>query len=218
MTLVEELVLLSLDDRTGAHLPLLPEALGYGLAGAVLADLEMAGRISTGTKLVTVSDSVPLGNSLLDPWLARIVAEKKSHPIAYWLSVLSDEKSLIETATLDHLVGRGILKRQDKKILWVFGLRRYPTVHNQERVEVRTRLSRLILGAETPAHFDATLISLLSGCYLLPAIFNGEEYEAHAERIATIADSDPVGREVATASREAIDALMLAQATSSTPF
>ena len=82
LTLVEEIALLSLDDKTGAHLPLLPEALGYGLAGAILADLEMAGRLVTSGKVVEVRNSTPTGNSLLDPWLERIAAETQSHPIA----------------------------------------------------------------------------------------------------------------------------------------
>jgi len=218
LALVEEIVLLSLDDTTGAHLPLMPQAIGYGLAGAVLADLEMAGRIATRTKCVEVLNAAPTGNPLLDPWLQKIAAEEKCHSIAYWLLILSDEKRDIETAALDHLIERGVLRRQDKKILWVIGLRRYPTVHNEERVEVKTRLARLIQSEELPTHFDATLISLLQGCYLISEVFGGDLLDGRSARIATIADADPVGREVAAASREAIDALMLAQSSTTAPF
>ncbi len=218
LTLVEEIVLLSLDDATGAHLPLLPHAIGYGLAGAVLADLEMAGRIATDTKCVKVLNTTLTGNQLLDPWLQRITAEEKCHPISYWLGILSDDKRDIEKAVLDHLIERGILKRQDKKILWVIGLRRYPTVHNEERVEVKTRLAGLIQGDALPTHFDATLISLLRGSYLISEVLGSELLDGRSDRVAAIADADPVGREVATASREAIDALMLAQSTTVRPF
>jgi hypothetical protein len=131
---------------------------------------------------------------------------------------LSDEKRDIEKAALDHLIERGILKRQDKKILWVIGLRRYPTVHNEERVEVKTRLARLIQSEELPTHFDATLISLLHGCYLISEVFSADLLDGRSARIAAIADADPVGREVAAASREAIDALMLAQSSTTAPF
>jgi hypothetical protein len=131
---------------------------------------------------------------------------------------LSDEKRDIEKAALDHLIERGILKRQDKKILWVIGLRRYPTVHNEERVEVKTRLARLLQSEELPAHFDATLISLLQGCYLISEVFGANLLDGRSARIATIADADPVGREVAASSREAIDALMLAQSSTTAPF
>ena len=218
LTLVEEFELLSLDDETGAHLPLLPEALAYGLAGAILADLEMAERIATGGKKVTLKNSAPTGNSLLDPWLERIAAESTIRPTSYWLSVLAYEKSIIESASIDHLVARGILKRKKKKILWVIGLRRYPTVNNEERVEVRTRLAHLIQGDDEPPHFDATLISLLKGCALLSAVFSESQLEGRADRIASIADSDPVGREVAAAIHHIIEALMLAQSTTDTPF
>jgi hypothetical protein len=218
LALVEEIVLLSLDDTTGAHLPLMPQAIGYGLAGAVLADLEMAGRIATRTKCVEVLNAAPIGNPLLDPWLQRRVAAEKCHSIAYGLLTLSDEKRDIEQAVLDHLIERGILKRQDKKILWVIGLRRYPTVHKEERIEVKTRLARLIQSEELPTHFDATLISLLHGCYLISEVFGANLLDGRSARIATIADADPVGREVAAASREAIDALMLSQSSTTAPF
>jgi hypothetical protein len=131
---------------------------------------------------------------------------------------LSDEKHDIEKAVLNHLIERGILKRQDKKILWVIGLRRYPTVHNEERVEVKTRLARLIQSEEPPTHFDATLISLLQGCYLISEVFGASLLDGRSARIAAIADADPVGREVAAASREAIDTLMLAQSSTTSPF
>lgn len=218
LTLLEEVVLLSLDDTTGAHLPLMPQAIGYGLAGAVLGDLEMAGRLKTETKRVEVINADPVGNALLDPWLKRISDEEKAHPLAYWLDVFSNERHALENSALERLIERGILKRQDKKILWVIGLRRYPTIHNEERVEVKTRLAALIQSEDHPSHFDATLISLLRGCYLISEVFGADLLENRSDRINAIADADPVGRQVAVATREALDALMLAQSSTATPF
>lgn len=218
LLLVEEIELLSLDEKSGSHLPLLPEALGYGLAGAILSDLEMAGRIATGHGDVITLDPSPTSNNLLDPWLQRIASDTSRHPPAYWLSVLADNKPSIEDAVLASLVERGILRREDRRILWVFGVRRYPTVHNEERVEVRTRLASLIMDDSTPNHFDATLVSLLGGCCLLPAIFQGREFEERTRRIAEISEKDPVGREVAAASRQAIEALAIAQSAQAPQF
>lgn len=218
LSLVEEIVLLSLDDSTGAHLPIATQFVGFGLAGALLADLEMAGRIATRAKCVELLHADPTGNPLLDPWLQKIAAEKQVHPIAHWLAVFASETRDIEGAALDRLIQRGILKRQDKKILWVIGLRRYPTVHNEERVEVKTRLACLIKNEEPPTHFDATLISLLRGCYLLPEVFAPDVLDGRSARIDSIADADPVGREVAIASREALDAIVLAQSAGTSPF
>ena len=210
LTFTEEIVLLALDDKTGAQLPLPVTALGYGLAGAVLADLAMAGKIDTDAQQLTVLDPSPTGDPLLDPWLALITAETNPRSVAYWLSVLADRRQEIEQPALDRLIARGILKRQDKKILWVIGLRRYPTIDGHERTEVRTRLGQLILGEDLPDPRDATLLSLLRGCRLTDNIFDGPEFSARDERMATLAKMDLVGREVAVATTEAIAALSAA--------
>jgi hypothetical protein len=210
LTFTEEIVLLALDDKTGAQLPLPVTALGYGLAGAVLADLAVAGKIDTDAKQLTVLSRSPTGDPLLDPWLELIAADKTVHPVAYWLQVLFDRAREIEQPALDSLIERGILKRQDKKILWVIGLRRYPTVDGHERTEVRTRLGQLILGEDLPDPRDAILISLLRGCRLTDRIFSGPEFAARDQRLATLAKMDLVGREVASATTEAITTLSAA--------
>jgi hypothetical protein len=210
LTFTEEIVLLALDDKTGAQLPLPVTALGYGLAGAVLADLAVAGKIDTDAKQLTFLDSSPTGDPLLDPWLELIAADKTVHPVAYWLQVLFDRAREIEQPALDRLIERGILKRQDKKILWVIGLRRYPTVDGHERTEVRTRLGQLILSEDLPDPRDAILISLLRGCRLTDRIFSGPEFAARDQRLATLAKMDLVGREVASATTEAITTLSAA--------
>jgi Golgi phosphoprotein 3 len=207
LTFTEEIVLLALDDQTGAPLPLPVTALAYGLAGAVLADLAVAGKIDTDEKKLVVLDPTPTGDLLIDPWLAVIAEEKKPRPVAHWLSVLADRQQEIEQPALDRLIARGVLRRQDKKILWVIGLRRYPTVDGHERTEVRTRLGELILGDDIPDPRDAILISLLSGCRLTDKIFSGPEFVAREKRLETLAKMDLVGREVASATTEAIDAL-----------
>ena len=210
LTFTEEIVLLALDDKSGAQLQLPVTALGYGLAGAVLADLAVAGKIDTDPERVTVLDPSPTGDPLLDPWLALISAETTARSVAYWLSVLSDRRKEIEQPALDRLMARGILRREDKKILWVIGLRRYPTVDGHERTEVRTRVGQLILGEDLPDPRDAILISLLRGCRLTDHIFERPEFAAREPRLATLAKMDLVGREVATATTEAIIALSAA--------
>jgi Golgi phosphoprotein 3 len=210
ITFVEEIVLLALDDETGAPLPLPVTALGHGLAGAVIADLAVAGKVDTDAQQLTVLDRTPTGDLLLDPWLSLIATDPQPHPVTHWLTMLSDRQQEIEKPALERLIARGILRRQDKKILWVIGLRRYPTTDGTERAEVRSRLGALILGEELPDPRDAILLSLLAGCRLTDRIFNGPEFSAREQRLATLAKMDLVGREVAAATSESIEALTLA--------
>jgi hypothetical protein len=199
LTFTEEIVLLSLDDATGDRLPMHAEAYDFALAGSLIADLAMLNRIDTDPRQLVVLDSSPTGDPLLDPPLAEIAAESKPQPVSHWLGNFSRDRSALESAALARLVERGILRLEEKKILWVFGLRRYPTIDNHERIEVRTRLGALILGDDLPDPRDAVLLSLLTASHLAQRIFPGPEFSARSERLATLAKMDLVGREVAAA-------------------
>jgi Golgi phosphoprotein 3 len=202
-TFVEEIVLLALDDTTGALLPMPAMAFSYAIAGAVLCDLALLNRIDTDPNQLVVLDPTPTGDPLLDDALAAIVAAPKPVSASLWIGAISERARHLEAAALDRLVGRGVLRCTEKKFLWVFGVRRYPGVDNQERTEVRTRLTSLILGEDLPDPRDATLISLLTACRLAPVIFPGPQFAARSDRLATLAKMDLVGREVA-ASLDAI--------------
>jgi hypothetical protein len=203
LTFVEELLLLGLDDRTGALLPTPVMGFNYALAGAVIADLALAGRVDTDLKQLTVLNTEPTGDPMQDRVLKTLAASPQPKTVSHWLGVFSSQRAEMEDEALARLVARGILRREDKKILWVFGTRRYPTVDNQERTEVKTRLSALILGDDLPDPRDAVLLSLLTACHLAQHIFSGPQYTARSARLANLARMDQVGREVGSA----IDAL-----------
>lgn len=204
LTFVEEIALLALDDQTGELLPMPPLAFDYALVGGLLCELAALNRIDTDPKELVVLSREPTGNGLLDRVLARLAAAPKPEPVARWLPILADEHRALADGAFDGLVDRGILKCVEKKLLWVFAVRRYPTVDNQERVEVRTRLAALILGDDLPAPRDATLISLLKACRLTDSIFAGPQFAGRAERIATLARMDLVGREVAAGAEKVL--------------
>lgn len=199
LTFVEEIVLLGLDDTTGALLPMPAMAFSYALAGALISDLALLNRIDTDPQQLVVLDATPTGDPLLDGALARIVAAPQPESVSRWLAIFSEHGRELENTALARLVAAGILRREDRKILWVFGGRRYPTIDNQERTEVRTRLAALILGDDLPDPRDAILLSLLTACQLDRRIFAGAEFDARAARIAALAKMDLVGREVAAA-------------------
>lgn len=197
LTFVEEITLLALDDTTGATLPMPTMAFSYALAGALICDLALLNRIDTDPTQLVLLSAEPTGDPLLDRALASIAKAQSPLSVSAWLNVFSEDSRNLETAAIDRLVARGILRRSEKKILWVFGQRRYPTVDNQERTEVRTRLSALILSDELPDPRDAILISLLTASQLAGRIFSGPQFNNRSERLATLAKMDLVGREVA---------------------
>ncbi len=204
---MEELVLLALDDQTGKPLDLPPSAPGYGLAGAIILELSLAGRVDTDLQQLTVLNPAPTGDGLLDPWLSLFQTTRPPGSVMFWLRELSLRQDEIRQAATDRLIQRGILRREERRLLWVFGVRRYPTVDGAERAEVRTRLSRLILGNDLPAPRDAILLSLIHGCHLTGHLFAHLDLKAASARIETLAKTDLVGREVSAATVNSLDVL-----------
>lgn len=199
LSFVEEILLLALDDVSGAFLPRPEMGLEYALAGALLADLAVAGRIDTDASQLTLLNGDPTGDPILDRALVALQSASEPQPVSHWLSVFASQRDELQQAALERLVARGILKQSEKKFLWVFGVRRYPTLDNQERTEVRTRLSELILGDAVPDPRDAILISLLVASDLLSSLFDEPQYRERSSRIANLAKMDLIGREVAAA-------------------
>ena len=86
-------------------------------------------------------------------------------------------------------------------------LRRYPTIDGKERIEVRARLSELIIGNDLPAPRDAVLLSLIHGCHLSEYLFAGLDLAAYQERLELLAKIDLVGREVSAATAASLGVL-----------
>src|SRR5688500_2923667 len=100
LTFVEELVLLGLDDRTGALLPTPVMGFNYALAGAVIADLALAGRIDTDLEQLTVLRPDATGDALLDNALVTIATSPQPKSVSHWLGVLSGQRAEMEDEAL----------------------------------------------------------------------------------------------------------------------
>jgi Golgi phosphoprotein 3 len=140
-----------------------------------------------------------------------LLAKKgEAQPTSYWLSFFAGQAKQIQERILAQLVAKGILKTEDKKILWVFKTRRYPMIDNREIKEVTARLRELILGDEIPSPREAVLVSLVDACRLFDDLFSAEEYERVQPRIKALAKLDLIGQEITKSIREIAQAMALA--------
>ena len=197
LSFAEEIYLLALDDVTGKISTYSEEvSLSYALIGAVLCELSFLNKIDADLDHVYVIDKEPTGNKILDFVLEVIVESEKSMPISYWLKVLLSDASRTEDLILSHLIQRGILKRIDERIFWVFHTRRYPVIDNKEIKNVEDRLRELVLSDDIPEPREAVLVSLVQACNLFEDILSPREKKRAEKRIQAIAKLDIVGREV----------------------
>lgn len=70
MRVTEEFMLCLLDEDVGMFHEISPQAVNSGLAGAVLMDLQLEDMIKVDGNFITLKESIPTGDDLLDPTLS----------------------------------------------------------------------------------------------------------------------------------------------------
>jgi golgi phosphoprotein 3 len=210
LSFAEEIVLVALDEHTGELISTSATAFSVAIAGSVLMDLALANRIDTDHRDLWVVDQEPTGNSLLDDSLGRLGAVGERRPTQQVVRALLSSAPALRQQALDRLVAKGMLRRDEKRFLWVFPLLRYPTVDGTERQEVKARLRAIVLGDELPDPRDAVLVTLVSACRLFPEMLTPAELNRAHDRIAAVARLDLIGQQVARLIRGIEEELLMA--------
>jgi anti-anti-sigma factor len=202
LTVAEEIYLLALDESRGVLKPIPSFALDYALGSALLMELALCDRIDTDLTTLKVTSTEPIGEPLLDDTLLELQQKTEPQPTSFWLERLTARKKQIAERVLAQLIRKGILKQENRRLLWVFETHRYPLMDDREVKEVRTRLRELILGDDIPDSRDVVLISLGNACRLLDDLFTDKENDQVQSRIAALARLDLIGHEMANSIRE----------------
>lgn len=206
-TLAEEFFLLSIDDAKGKVITAVSDGLQIGLAGALLADLALHGKISLANKRLTVIDPSPTGEMLLDEALRRLASEKKPRKVSAWVEKLADKK--LPKKTAQRLVEKNVLQIVEKRYLWVIPYEVFPQVDASAKYSVKQHLrSAVLANGETTLGIIAFL-SLLKACRLLDLVFTRDELKAATQKVAALVEEEPYGAAVAETIAE-IEAAMAA--------
>jgi hypothetical protein len=205
-TLGEQIMLLSLDEETGAAKQ--QSAVHYAVAGGALVDLALAGRIALGGEdekdrgRVLVRHATPLGEAAPDLVLERLAAKsaKGARPgkPKDWIFLLAGKCG---EAARRSLVDRGIVREESKKILGLLpGGTRYPEADASIERELRADLTAVLREGAEPGERLAALIALLHGAKLhklvLPNAVSSAEGKRIRERMTQIAEGDWAGAAV----------------------
>ncbi|MHB1461519.1 MAG: anti-sigma factor antagonist [Armatimonadota bacterium] len=209
LSFAEEIYLLALDDKQGDIKSLPASALDYALSGALLMELAINDRIDNDAEGLKVTSPEPTKDPLLDYALEKMKLQTHTQPTSVWLNDFANRAERLQKRVLTRLIDRSILKQEDRKVLWVFNVRRYPMQDNCEVKEVRERLRDIILSGDIPDPRDIVLISLGNACGLLDDLFSEEEIPTATARIAILEKMDLIGQETTIAIHEIQNALAL---------
>ena len=215
LTLPEQLLLIATNDEKGSILMAGSTAIPYGLAGGLLLELSMAGKLMWQEKKLAVIDRGPTGNPLADEALAMIADAPKLKDAKYWVSRLARKIKHIDRRVYESLVEQGILAHVEKQFLWVFPYQRYPERDPQPERRVRDRLYDLIRGRIAPNDRLVALLSLVYACGLLNEIVpKGERREAK-KQVKEMLKGEKVGKAVLAVVEEINAAVIAAVVASS---
>lgn len=207
--LAEELLVFLLDKQSGDLTPVPDRTLHYALAGTVLMDLALEGRIDTDVERLVMVDPTPLNDGLLDPALALIVEDAGARDTAHWIERLATPEiaGRVRDGAIGRLIERGILERDSGGILSLTRLvrraRRYPVVEGEGAVEVDARIMGVLFADDVPNPRDAMLIAVVNACGIFDRLLSPEERADVADRIDLLGRLDLIGRSISEAIRKA---------------
>lgn len=216
--LAEELLLLALEDDEGKVSGAASGSLECGLAGAVLMELALADRVSLQSGKVMVSDASPMGDEVLDRALAKIKESSKDRDAEHWISGGLDSGAL-KDELLDGLVEKGVLEREEHKVLWVIPTERYPERDGEPERELRERIRAVVLDGQRPEPRLAAIVALVGACNLTDEVFSDEERKQANERLEEISSEEVIGEAISGAvaqTQAAMQAAVMASVTAAT--
>ena len=203
----EEILLLALDDDKGTTD--MGSMWQQAAAGAMVAELLLAGRLATTEEKkpkLLVKDPAPLGDPLLDGFLAEVAARDKPRKGSDWVQRLGQRGKLKERIAAE-LVRKRVLREEAGKILWIFNTTHYPERDGRHEREVLTRLRRAILGNDRDvAPRTMVLVALADAAGLLQKVFDKKQLKERKERLKAIREGEAAGK----MTREAIEAVQAA--------
>ncbi len=190
LLLHQEVLLLAIRDDNGAFAGGLYL---YSVAGAMVSELLLQQRIVAGTdeqQIVGVIDQTPTGNELLDELLQQILAAKKPMGLRHWVFKAANTPKL-KHRVANQLCELGILRHDERKILWFFTQQVYPELNGSYEDAIRDRMGSVMFDETVkPDGPTAVLIALASHGGLLKANFAPEELRQHKDRIKHLANGD----------------------------
>lgn len=197
LTLYEELLMLSIHENKGTFIGSTVERMKPGLAGAILAELALMGKIqaSNNRRLQLIDDS-PTADEVLNDALSALKESEKERKFGYWINTLCQRAEKYLKQITESLIRKGIVTREEERLIWCIPSPIQPEAKASSKYWLNKRLRGIVLAQEDAQPRDIVLLSLVRACGLLDLIFLSDERKLAGryinEAIFTQAIKDPV--------------------------
>ncbi|GLW97956.1 GPP34 family phosphoprotein [Microtetraspora sp. NBRC 16547] len=186
LPLYQDLYLIA-HDPTGK--PLIHQAsLGIGLAGAVLLDLALSGRLDITQGRLSVYDRNPIGDSVADSLIPVILQDRDNRDTRFWIRKVAED---IYDRACGGLVAAGVLTRVTKRRMGMMTQTRYQPVDAAPVVRARSGVRQAVEAWEHPDARSAALCGLVGVLRLEAALHLSQPSGQIVGRLRSIAREHP---------------------------
>jgi hypothetical protein len=187
-SLPEDLVILAVGakPRGGPDNGKLPLRLGYGMRGAVLVALALAGRVEVADGQIIVRDLSPLGDPNLDEALAGLAAVR-AVPAAEWMAGIP---AGFVTAYFQRLEAAGVLRSETVWLLLIAKRKGYRLVDPGYFENLRAALRTAVTGTGPVESGMAALAGLVHAGGIAYLLYPGRENTSLRAKLAEHAGQD----------------------------
>ncbi len=199
LSIPEEFYLLAVSETKGNIQHTNYRPFKVALSGSILMDLALEHRIDTDLEKIIIDRKEPTGNEVLDIAFNEILLAHAGQEVRYWIDRLTERSDTYKSLILNSLIRKGVLKIENKKVLWAFTSRKYPVIDNSEIKEVKMRVRDLIMSEEIPDVRDIVIVSMLFYSGMLHLALDNEEMDERMDRIEQIARMDLIGQSISSA-------------------
>ncbi|HNW73613.1 MAG TPA: GPP34 family phosphoprotein [Bacteroidales bacterium] len=171
LTLLQKIVLLALDNKGwfGAS----EHKIKFGIAGAILFELQQAGRINISSDNIAVINPKSTNLVVLDRVLNLIKASKKRHSLRSWIQRIVYKKLLLRKTILKQLIQEKIISREEYSLMMIFYQTKFPILDLELKKRVQEDLYDKIVNDKHLNPEDLMLMVVMVNCRMVRKNFGG---------------------------------------------
>ena len=180
LSIAEGFYLIALDDEEGRILAAAEKTVVPGVIAACILELNLLKKIKLDGGNVSVVDTIGTGNGILDNVLKKL---QTGPSITDQITSLSHKFKDIQEDLNSLLAQRGILKKEETKLLWIPLSDRMDNANYAFEQEIRNNLQAIVFKSAKPSPAFTILFSLIDDCNILSEVFKDHDELIDAEKV-----------------------------------
>jgi golgi phosphoprotein 3 len=176
LTLFDELFLLTKQDDREKKSSTKYEKFYYGLAGSILAELALAGKVQVNQKhRLELVDAASTNDEILDRALLVLQESAKPRKLTYWVEELTGKFEKITKRLTERLVSNGVFTVDDDELLWAIPSQVYPDHNASAKYYLKEHLRAIALADGENDVRSLALLCMLNSSEMLDLVFTRDE-------------------------------------------